>query len=173
MRLASVRGSRLTALLAGVCIAVLVGALITALVLRERTADLDAEQSRRAEVVSAAERFTVSWNTIDPKRIEQYVDEVGALLTDDFREQAFGKESRQAIELLKQGGLTSDAQVLRDADGIPLVGIGTIDPNSATVLVVANSNRTVGGQRVRRHWRWQLELVNQDGDWLVDDLKTV
>lgn len=163
----------MTAVLVVVCLVVLSAALATALVLRDRNGDVETEQQRRAEVVSAAERFTVTWNTIEPDEIEQYVDEVGALLTEEFRQEAFGKEVDEAIKMLRQGGLTSDARVLTDQDGVPLIGVSTIDPNSATVLVVADSNRTVNGQRVRRHWRWQLELVEQDGQWLVDDLKTI
>jgi phosphohistidine swiveling domain-containing protein len=173
VRAVALRRPTVTASLVALCLVVLVAAVATALVIRDRHAENEAEQNRRAEVVSAAQRFTVTWNTIDPKRLEQYVDEVGALLTDEFRKEAFGEQTADAIELLKQGGLTSDARVLTNEDDIPLVGISTIDPNSATAMVVADSNRTVEGQRVRRHWRWQLELVEQDGTWLVDDLKTV
>lgn len=173
MRPPQFRRPSVTALLVALCVVVLTAAVATALVLRDRDADLEAEQTRRAEVVSAAQRFTVTWNTIDPERIEQYVDEVSALLTDEFRAEAFGKETEEAVKLLREGGLTSDARVLTNEDGIPLVGVSTIDPNSATVLVVADSNRTIDKQRVRRHWRWQLELVKQGDQWLVDDLKTV
>jgi predicted membrane-bound mannosyltransferase len=173
VRLARGRGPSWTAILVAVCLTVLTAAVVVALVLRDRNADIEAERARQAEVVAAAQRFTVTWNTIEPEKIEEYVDQVGALLTDEFRQEAFGEETEDAIELLQEGGLTSDARVLTDGDGVPLVGISTIDPNSATVLVVANSNRNIDGQRVRRHWRWQLELVEQDGEWLVDDLKTV
>lgn len=173
MRLPQVRRPSVTALLVALCLVVLTAAVVVALVLRARDAEIQAEQNRRAEVVAAAQRFTITWNTIDPEQIEQYVDEVGSLLTDDFRQEAFGDEVDEAVELLREGGLTSDARVLTDEDGVPLVGVSTIDPNSATVLVVADSNRTIDEQRVRRHWRWQLELVKQDDQWLVDDLKTV
>ena len=63
--------------------------------------------------------------------------------------------------------------MLTDGDGIPLVGIASIDGDSAEVLVVSDANRVANRQRVLRHWRWQVSLVKVDGEWLVDDFKEV
>jgi hypothetical protein len=49
--------------------------------MRGRSNDIEAAQSSRAEVVQAAQRFTVTWNTIDPKKVQEYVDAVAPLLS--------------------------------------------------------------------------------------------
>jgi hypothetical protein len=159
--------------LAGLCAVVLVAGLALGLWLRDQTEEIEREEQARAEVLAAAQRFTITWNTIDPKAAEEYVAQVGELVTDQFREEAFGGKDEEAAQLIGEGGVTSDAKVLVNADGTPLVGVSTLDPNSATVMVVADSNRSVNGQRALRHWRWQLELVKEGDEWLVDDLSTV
>ena len=141
--------------------------------LRNRTQDIDSTEQDRAEVVAAAQRFTVTWNSIDPKQAKAYVAQVRELVTDTFLDKAFGGKVGEAARLIRQGGITSDAKVLVNGDGIPLVGVSTLDPNSAVVLVVADSNRQVNGQTALRHWRWQLGLVKEGDEWLVDDLSTV
>lgn len=173
MRWGSDRRPRLATILAGLCAVVLIGGLVLGLWLRDRTGEIQATERDRADVVQAAQRFTVTWNTMDPQAAEEYVDQVGTLVTDKFREEAFGGKDDEAVQLIREGGITSDAEVLVDGDGIPLVGVSTLDPNSAVVMVVADSNREVNGQQVVRHWRWQLELVKQGDEWLVDDLATV
>jgi hypothetical protein len=173
VRLAATRRTRLATILAGLCAVLLVGGLVLGVWLRERSGDMERADKDHVDVVQAAQRFTVTWNTMDPEDAEGYVSRVDDLITDKFREEAFGGQDEEAVKLIREGGITSDAKVLVNGDGIPLVGVSTIDPNSAVVMVVADSNRTVNKQRVQRHWRWQLELVKQDGQWLVDDLSTV
>lgn len=173
MRAGTSRRPRLATLLAGLCAVVLVAGIALGLWLRDQTQEIESEEQARAEVVAAAQRFTITWNTIDPKAAEEYVAQVGELVTDKFREEAFGGKDEEAARLIGEGGVTSDAKVLVNADGTPLVGISTLDPNSAIVLVVSDSNRSVNGQRAVRHWRWQLEMVKEGDEWLVDDLTTV
>lgn len=152
---------------------VLIVGIVLGLWLRDRSNDIEGTEQARAEVVQAAQRFTVTWNTIDPKSAEEYVAQVDELVTDEFRKEAFGGKDEEAARLIRKGGITSDAKVLVNGDGIPLVGVSTLDPNSALVMVVADSNRSVNRQRAVRHWRWQLELVKEGDEWLVDDLSTV
>lgn len=173
MRADSTRRPRLATILAGLCVVALVVGVALGLWLYDRSQEIESTAQQRAEVVSAAQRFTVTWNTIDPKAAEDYVAQVSELVTPAFREKAFGGKDEEAARLIREGGITSDAEVLVDEDGIPLVGVSTLDPNSALVLVVADSNRSVNGQRVVRHWRWQLELVKEGDEWLVDNLSTV
>lgn len=173
MRGATQRRPRLAGILAGLCVLVLVGGLVLGVWLRERTDDIEQRRQAEAEVVQAAQRFTVTWNTMNPDDAEQYVEQVEQLVTDEFSEEAFGGEGAKAAELIREGGITSNAEVLVNEEGIPLVGLSTLDPNSAIVMVVADSNRRVNKQRVLRHWRWQLELVKEGDEWLVNDLSTV
>ena len=173
MRTGFSRRPRLATALAGVCAVVLVAGLVLGLWLRDRTEEIEREEQARAEVVAAAQRFTITWNTIDPEAAEEYVTQVGELVTDQFRKEAFQGKDEEAAQLISEGGVTSDAKVLVNEDGTPLVGVSTLDPNSAIVMVVADSNRNIDGQRALRHWRWQLELVKEGDEWLVDDLATV
>lgn len=173
MSAAATRRPRLATVLAGLCVLTLVTGLALGVWLNGRADDIDSRKQAEAEVVQAAQRFTVTWNTIDPDQAEQYVEQVDELVTDEFQEQAFGGEVDRAAELIREGGVVSDAEVLVDEDGIPLIGVSTLDPNSAIVLVVADSNRRVNRQRALRHWRWQLELVRDGDEWLVNDLSAV
>ncbi len=167
------RHPRIATVLAAVCAVVLVAGIAFGVWLRDQSSEIDQESQDRAEVVQAAQRFTITWNTIDPDQADEYLEQVNALVTDGFEEKAFGGQGEEAAKVIRQGGVTSQAKVLTDGDDVPLVGISVIDPNSATALVVSDSQRTVGEQEALRHWRWQLDLVKQDGDWLVDDLSTV
>jgi hypothetical protein len=63
--------------------------------------------------------------------------------------------------------------VLADEKEIPLIGIASMDDDSAEVLVVSDAQRVASGQEVLRHWRWQVSLVLRDGKWLVDDFEEV
>jgi hypothetical protein len=186
-----VRGGRLgftslTWILTAACVAVLVAGLALTLVVRNQQADLEDGGMVRVtgsgdvrtatdydEVVQAAQRFTVTWNTIDANDAETYVQDVRPLVTDEFFEEAFQGEEQAAVELIQKGGVTSTGKVLVDEEGSPLVGVSSIDPNSAIALVVADSTRKVNGQQAVRHWRWQLELVKDGDDWLVNDLTQV
>ena len=163
---------RLATALAVLCVLALVGGIAATVWMSNRSADIEADDTDRAEVVQAAQRFTVTWNTIDPKNAEAYVEAVAPLLSTKFRKE-FTDTKSDVIGGITQLGLSSTGKVLNDADGIPLVGIAALDADSAKVMVVSDSQRVSGGQPVVRHWRWELTMVRVDGDWLVDDLKAV
>jgi hypothetical protein len=163
---------RIATLLAVLCLLALVGGAVAGVVMRNKSSEVRAGDTDRAEVVQAAQRFTVTWNTIDPKDPQGYVDSVAPLLSTKFRKE-FTDTKQDVIGGITQLGLSSRGKVLNDEDGIPLVGIADIDSDSATVLVVSDSQRVSGGQPVVRHWRWELTMVRTSGDWLVDDLKAV
>jgi hypothetical protein len=163
---------RLATLLAVLCVLALVGGIGAGLWLRGESDEIESGDTSRAEVVQAAQRFTVTWNTIDPKDAQAYVEAVAPLLSTKFREE-FTENQEDVVTGITQLGLSSDGKVLNDEDGIPLVGIADLDSDSAKVMVVSDSQRVSGGQPVVRHWRWELSMVKIDGDWLVDDLKAV
>lgn len=163
---------RLATALAVLCVLALAAGVAAGLWMRGRSAEIEADQTDRAEVVQAAQRFTVTWNTIDPAKVEEYVDAVAPLLSTKFRKD-FTDNRSDVIGGIQQLGLSSTGKVLNDEDGIPLIGIADLDDDSAKVMVVSDSQRVSGGQPVVRHWRWELSMVKVDGDWLVDDLKAV
>jgi hypothetical protein len=163
---------RLATALAVLCVLALVGGIAVGVWMRQESTDITTGDTERAEVVQSAQRFTVTWNTIDPKDPEGYVDKVAPLLSTKFRKE-FTDTKSDVIGGITQLGLSSTGKVLNDEDGIPLVGIADLDDDSAKVLVVSDSQRVSGGQPVVRHWRWELTMGKVDGDWLVDDLKAV
>jgi hypothetical protein len=166
------RGRTLATVLAVLTALALVGVVWLLVWLRGETTEADAAGQDRLEVVQAAERFVETWNTFTPDEAEQYVDDVAPLLSTKFRKE-FTDSAENVLTGIRQQQLSSEGEVLVDADGIPLVGVATMDQDSAEVLVVSDANRVTAGQQVVRHWRWQVSLVQVDGEWLVDAFKEV
>jgi hypothetical protein len=163
---------RLATTLAVLCALALVAGVVAGVLMRRRSADIEAQETARAEVVQVAQRFTVTWNTIDPKDAEGYFESVVPLLSTKFRKE-YTDTKEDVIGGIRQLGLSSKGKVLNDEDAIPLVGISDLDDDSAKVMVVSDSQRVSGGQPVVRHWRWELTIVKVDGQWRVDNLKAV
>ena len=155
--------------LAALSLLLVVAGVVVFLYVHPAEADA-AEAEDRAAVVQAAERFTETWNTFTAEDASTYVKRVGPLLTTKFRKQ-FTDASQDVINGIQQQRLSSSGKVLVDEDGVPLVGIERIDPDSASVLVVSDANRVSNGQTVLRHWRWEIELDKVNGRWLVDSFK--
>jgi Mce-associated membrane protein len=158
--------------LAAVTVLALAGVVVLLTWLRGETSEIDAAQQDRLEVTQATERFVESWNTFTPENAEQYVEDIAPLLSTKFRTE-FTDSAEDVLTGIEQQQLSSEGEVLVDTDGIPLVGIATLDQDSAEVLVVSDADRESSGQQVVRHWRWQVSLVQVDGEWLVDAFKEV
>jgi hypothetical protein len=162
----------LATVLAALCALTLVAGIVLVFWLHGQSQeDADAEQDRIA-VMQAAETFTETWNTFRPTEMNDYVDRVAPLLSTRFATE-FTDASKDLVTSVTEQRLFSKGGVLTDADDIPLVGIASIDSDSAEVLVVADANRVANRQRVVRHWRWQISMVKVDGEWLVDDFEEV
>lgn len=163
---------RLATVLAALTALALVG--VTALGWWLHSADQEQreDEQNRIAVMQASERFVETWNTFTPDDVDGYVERVSELLTTKFRTEFTGAAG-DVVTGIEQQELSSEGEVLVDGDGIPLVGIATIDPDSAEVLVVSDANRVSGGQEVLRHWRWQVSLRKVDGEWLVDSFSEV
>lgn len=166
------RRPRLATTLAVLTALALVGVVVLAWWLRSQEQDISAAEQDRIAVMQASERFVETWNTFTPDDVDGYVERVSELLTTKFRTEFTGA-AEDVVTGIEQQQLSSTGEVLVDEDGIPLVGIATIDPDSAEVLVVSDANRVSGGQEVLRHWRWQVSLRKVDGEWLVDSFTEV
>lgn len=162
----------LATVLAGLCALVLCAGLIFWFWLHGQSEENAAAEQDRIAAMQAAEKFTVTWNTFRPTDADTYVDRVTPLLSTKFATE-FKDASKDVVTGITQQRLFSKGKVLEDGDGVPLVGIASIDSDSAEVLVVADATRVANRQRVLRHWRWQISLVKVDGDWLVDSFKEV
>lgn len=163
---------RLATVLAVLCALLLAGGTVMALHLRDKGAERRDLEADRLAVLQAAERFTETWNTFTPDAAQEYVDDVAPLLSTKFRAE-FTEAAADVITGITQQQLSSTGTVLADSDGIPLVGIASLDPDSAEVLVVSDAERVAGGQNVVRYWRWQIQLVKVGGEWLVDGFDEV
>jgi hypothetical protein len=169
---ASHRRPRLATVLAALTALALVGVVALGWWLHNADQEQRKAEQDRIAVMQASERFVETWNTFTPDDVDGYVDRVSQLLTTKFRTEFTGA-AEDVVTGIEQQQLSSTGEVLVDSDGIPLVGIATLDPDSAEVLVVADANRVAEGQDVLRHWRWQVSLVKVDGEWLVDSFKEV
>jgi hypothetical protein len=157
--------------LAALCVLALIGGIALVIWLDNETEKTAQAEQDRVAAMQAAETFTETWNTFRPKDASTYVDRVSPLLSEKFKTE-FEDASEDVVAGITQQRLFSKGEVLTD-EGVPLVGIATIDPDSAEVLVVSDAKRVANRQRVLRHWRWQVSLIKKDGEWLVDSFKEV
>ena len=156
----------LATVLALLCLLALAGGIALMFWLQNETDEREATEDDRIAAMQAATRFTEEWNTFRPSTASTYVERVSPLLTSRFRAE-FENAAQDVVTGITQGRLLSKGKVL-ETEGVPIVGIASIDPDSAKVLVVADAPRVSNGQRIVRHWRWEVSLEKVDGKWLVD-----
>jgi len=155
----------IAAVLALVSVVAVVAIVLEVVSLRPRHRDIEAEQQSRADVVRAAERFTVQVNNYGVDGIDGYEKSITPMLSPKFKGE-FDKAMQDIVASVKQAKMSSKGQVLASA-------VASVDPDSAQVLVVADSQvKTVFDTRAR-HFRWEVSLVKLNGSWLVDDFSPV
>lgn len=132
--------------------------------------------SQREQVMAAADKFVGRVNTYGPedigsdkKTMPDYRKDVGALLTPKFEKSFLGNVAFAEATVVQQGvGRTSD---------VHSTAVAGLDEDSATVLVVAelaiSYPKSEGSEErveaARQLARTEVELVKQNGKWLVDD----
>jgi len=149
-------------------LAVLVLALlVTGGVLLSQWQEARAEDERRREVLRAATAEVVAFTTLDYRDIEPSVDRVLEGATGDFKEQ-FESSRPQLEQLSRDNESVSEGRVLK-------AGVVSMDEDSATVVVVADSQVTNKStdEPQPRHYRLQLDLVLEGDRWLTSDLQFV
>lgn len=153
--------------LAAALAVLVVALLITGGVLLPRWQDARAEDERRREVLRAATAEVVAFTTLDYRNIEPSVDRVLEGATGDFKEQ-FEASRTQLVQLSVDNESVSEGRVLR-------AGVVSMDEDSATVVVVADSQVTNKStdEPQPRHYRLQLDLVLEGDRWLTSDLQFV
>jgi Mce-associated membrane protein len=157
------RASWLVAALAVLVVAL----LVTGGVLLPQWQEARAEVERHDAVLEAATAEVVAFTTLDYRDLEPSVERVLDGATGDFKEQ-FEASRAQLEALSKENESVSEGRVLE-------AGVVSMDDDSATVVVVADSQVTnVNATDPQpRHYRLQLDLVLQDGRWLTADLQFV
>lgn len=149
-------------------LAVLVLALlVTGGVLLPGWLDARAEDERRRAVLRAATAEVVAFTTLDYRDLEPSIERVLDGATGEFEEQ-FESSRAQLEQLSRDNESVSEGRVLE-------AGVVSMDEDSATVVVVADSQVTNKStdEPQPRHYRLQLDLVLEGDRWLTSDLQFV
>lgn len=149
-------------------LAVLVLALlVTGGVLLPGWLDARAEDERRRAVLRAATAEVVAFTTLDYRDLEPSIERVLDGATGEFEEQ-FESSRAQLEQLSRDNESVSEGRVLK-------AGVVSMDEDSATVVVVADSQVTNKStdEPQPRHYRLQLDLVLEVDRWLTSDLQFV
>ena len=155
----------MTWVLSGLAVLALLAIVAEVVWLRPRHDDLEQRRQDRADVVAAAQRFVTLANTYTPETFEEMTDEVGDLLSTKLRT-SFDAANEGLVSVVQQTKLTSTGTVKK-------TGVADLDDDSAVVLVVADADTTSTLRDSQRHFRWQVDLVKVQGEWLVDDFVPV
>jgi len=143
----------------------LVASVIGGVVLLDKRGEVESSLDVRRDVVRVAERFTVQVNNYDSESVDDYQESVSTMLSTKFRAD-FEKALTEIVTSVREAQMNSEGKVL-------VSGVASLDPDSATVLVVADADvKTVFDTR-KRHFRWEVSLVKVDGEWLVDNFTPV
>lgn len=155
----------ITAVLALIVIAAAVAIVVELVSVRPRYLEARMEDQARADAVRSAERFVVEANNFDASDLPTLKERISPMLTTKFRTD-FESTIDDILVQIQEAKLASKGEVLRSA-------VASVDADSAEVLVVADATaQSSFGTRVR-HFRWSVDLVKVDGDWLVDNFTPV
>jgi hypothetical protein len=114
----------------------------------------------RGELVGVADQYFVEANTYDFTNVADYKARVHPLMTEQNRK-TFDATMQQIAKGFADIGARATGTVRRAA-------IETLDGDSATVMVTGDAQ--FDSTRIKRTYfpRWEIELVEVDGEWLVD-----
>ena len=149
--------------LALVALMVAIGVVVTS---RDATDD-DLSAAQR-EVAAAARAEALAFLTVDHDDMDPLIDAVLAGATGDFAEQYAAQREMLTSEAIRTEA-TSTGEVVA-------LGVGSLDDDSATVLVAANStvtNTGTSGEGQVRYYRLRLDLVREGERWLTSDVEFV
>lgn len=114
-----------------------------------------------ARVKAVSEEFALRMDSLTSEDVPGYIDKVSEVLTTrckaDFeKSEAALAGSIGSVEFTTKGFIRA-------------TGVAAIDDDSATVLVVHDSQKTAGsGQSLLSAYRWTISLIKVNDTWLVD-----
>ncbi len=150
--------------LALVALLVAIGVVVTS-----RAAATDDElTAAQREVAAAARVEALAFLAVDHTDMDPLIDAVLAGATGDFAEQYAAQRDMLTSEAVRTEA-TSTGEVVA-------LGVGSLDDDSATVLLAANStvtNTGTGSEGQVRYYRLRLDLVREGGRWLTSDVEFV
>ena len=162
----SARLSRgITAVLAVLVLAAAALVVFELVSVRPRHLEARAEDQARTDAVRSAERFVIEANNFDASDLPTLKERLSPMLTTKFRS-GFEATIDDIVTQIEQAELVSKGEVLRSA-------VASVDTDSAEVLVVADATAESSFGTRARHFRWAIDLVKVDGDWLVDNFTPV
>jgi Mce-associated membrane protein len=165
------------ALVVAVCVALLVWLTVSDRASADGGLDLPDE---REEAMSLTDQFVKRLGTYSPDMVDDsgqmpdYREQVREVITPKFAAD-FDKEVATAEQLVAQGGITRTADVFATA-------VSSIDDDSARVLVAgaftdsyeqAKGDDATTVDQEPLPFRFLVDLVVIDGEWLVDDFSPV
>lgn len=165
-------------LLGVLVLALLAGAGVLVWLLADRRGEADAVQEQREAVMSTTSQFVLRLNTYGPDLLDDqgkltaYQKQVTAVITPKFASD-FEKSGLPIAQSTVSGaGYGRVAKVLG-------TGVESIDDDSATVIVAATFTSSYPDPKHPKNdakrinadadvLRWEVDLVKNDGHWLVD-----
>lgn len=170
-------------LLGVLVIALLASAGILVWLLADRRGGAEDLQSEREDVMSQTEQFVLRLNTYGPDQLDDqghlpdYQKQVAAVITPKFATDFETSGLPIAEQTVAQAGYARTAKIFG-------VGVDVIDADSATAVVAASLTSTYAdpkhpddpskrGASDTDVLRWEVDLVKEDGEWLIDDYAPV
>lgn len=123
------------------------------------------DAAARSEVTSVAEQFTLRMDNVDASDFDGYVEGVNEMLTTKAK-----AENKESLEVMKQ---TYEAAEVKGQGEVLVTGISEISDDEATVMVAHDAEVTTARGDIEHHYRWSVDLVRVDGEWLVDGFTPV
>lgn len=143
-----------------VLLLILVAAAVFAFTQLRDHRQLQSADDDRASALNTAQQFALRMDTFDGQKLKDYESKINGMLTTRAKGE-FG-QSFPAFEKVYQQGKATGTGTVRAA------GVETIDPDSATVLVIHDRlvKSTFGNQQ--QYLRWSIQLDKVGGVWKVD-----
>ena len=126
--------------------------------------DSDARRERAA-ASNVASQFALRMDKVDGTAFDGYIKGVNQLLTTKAR-----TKNTEVFDAMKQSYETAK---VKGSGRVLLTAVGDSDGDSATVLVVHDASVTTTQGNIDHHYRWSVNVVKVDGNWLVDDFSPV
>lgn len=128
----------------------------------------DADRARYGAVLAAARKEIEAFVNIDYRSAQESIDAVGAGATGDFAKQ-YDSSAKDVLDLLTRAKSVMEGEIV-------WAGVVDADADSASVIVATTgtvANTSTGNKPVARQFRIKVDLVNEDGDWLTNNVEFV
>ena len=158
-------GARTSTIVLGILTVLFVASTVVAVVLWSKGQNSDERARERARAANVASQFALRMDNVDGSNFDAYAKGVNELMTTKAK-----SKNAKVFEAVAQ---SYAAAKVKGTGKVLLTAVGDADDDSATVLVVHDADVTSTQGEVERHYRWSVEVLKVNGEWLVDDFKPV